>query len=83
MDFEPNELAAEMVSLRARWWWGGGGRRDTTQVMLGVSRARWDTTLVYIIMLIHDFSIHRQMNQNSQVSFPLVSATNVAMIALR
>ena len=27
------------------------GRRDTTQVMLGVSlRARWDTTLVIIII---------------------------------
>ena len=30
------------VSLRAR--------RDTTQVMLGVSRARWDATLVDVII---------------------------------
>ena len=34
-------------------------RRDTTQVMLGVSlRARWDATLVFIMVLGHTIQIY-------------------------
>ena len=86
VDFEPNEHAAETVSLRARcdttqvMLGVSRARCDTTQVMLGVSRARCDTTLVTLMKVDLKLTLER-VYRNEWASFrPATTGLDDALV---